>query len=170
MVKSDGEHLLVHNLRPGRYLYRFKVDGKIRHNPQDSFTSMPSHVLAAAASIIGTTPIANSSDPKLGNIIQVRPLHDFSSHPAKAELSSSPPGEYGQTIIDFSASTTQNSSAPSGPVRKGSASSKDRERKKIEPVELPAHLERALLNTNCCNHKNLAENAGPENSIGKFFC
>lgn len=166
MVKSDGEHMLVHNLRPGRYLYRYKVDGKIRHNPQDSFTSMPQNVLAAATAMIGTTPIANSSDPKLANIVDVRPLHEFSARTAKADLSSSPPGDYGQAIIDFSAPEPASTSAPpSGPVRKGSASSKDREKKKTEPVELPAHLERVLLNTNSVKYHKLTENTGPENSL-----
>lgn len=169
MVKSDGEHMLVHNLRPGRYLYRFKVDGKIRHNPQDSFTSMPPNVLASATAMIGTTPIANSSDPKLANVVDVRPLHDFSSRSAKPDLSSSPPGDYGQAIIDFSTPEPVPSAPPTGPVRKGSASSKDREKKKTEPVELPAHLERALLNTNSVKYHKGTENAGPENSLGKVY-
>jgi hypothetical protein len=133
MVFSDSEHLLIHNLHPGVYLYRFRVDGRVRHDPNQRAAPLMHYL---------------STQPPITSYVNVMEVHPLTSDYNKTEIISTSPSEsYTQVDIDFEVTpaplhtsnpTQQTPSAHSTPSTTHPLTG---------PLELPVYLERALLNT-----------------------
>jgi hypothetical protein len=123
MVPSDSEHLLICNLSPGVYLFRFCVDGRVRHDPNQRAAQMMEYLTTHR-------PITSYV-----NVIEVQPpTNDYNKN---GVVSESPEGTYGQNDIDFEVTPSPLTASP--PTNSTHT--------QLTPLELPVYLERALLNT-----------------------
>jgi len=126
MEKTDGnEFIIIVNLPPGTSHYKFLVDGEWKHSLSQ--------------------PVVTDNNGNLNNYVNVQEINSLSLNQqdeSGAILPDSPEGEYTQTIPEFQQWAQSSSNSVFG-----SSSPKRHHKKSGGPIELPPHLQRALLNS-----------------------
>jgi len=150
MQESNGDFTCIQNLPPGKYLYKFIVDGQWKTDPSQpiftDFNGEPSNVLELTEmSISFLKNVISSSPPGEYGYNEQLPIVEKSN--VEDSHSSSSSSAATATVTTTTTTTTTTKTVPIGPGNLHTPFASTVPARPSSPPSLPPHLLRALLNT-----------------------